>query len=291
METLIRHQLCMKIGTLHRSQGCLRLSFPTIFIQEHSECMTAGRVIHLITFFSHSWPSHIGHNFLVGSPDKALKVLWGQIRSSSRLRAGVMMSSATAYEKTSDENLIPQKWDFLWRGERERERKGLLWALNLIYQMFSYFYIFSMALPRVSKWPDIAGTTRPERVRLSNSQMQYDPYLFLPFCTPNGKFNGGHRPIITHNPLWGQLKIHVWLKGRILYQLLELLGFSLCMCTDIYLCGGGKLGQWNWLKKLSWQVIRVTVKKNKIISPRNPTHRCSVYHLAFQCLPLQGILR
>lgn len=66
-----------------------------------------------------------------------------------------------------------------------------------------------MALPRVSKWPDIARTTRPERVRRSNSQMQYDPYLFLPFCTANGKFNRGHRPIITHNPLRGQLKIHV----------------------------------------------------------------------------------
>lgn len=186
METLIRHQLCMKIGTLHRSQGCLRLSFPTIFIQEHFECITAGRVIHLITLFPpqthsifHSWPSHLGHNFLVGSPDKALKVLWGKIRSPSCLRAGVMMSSATAYEKTSDKNPIPQNWDFsCWR-ERKRE-KGLLWALNLIYQMFSYFYIFSMALPRVSKWPDIAGTTGPERVGHSNSQMQYDPLFISP---------------------------------------------------------------------------------------------------------------
>lgn len=141
------------------------------------------------------------------------------------------------------------KSETFYGGEREKDYFEPL-ILYIRCSLISIF--FSMALPRVSKWPDIARTTRPERVRRSNSQMQYDPYLFLPFCTANGKFNRGHRPIITHNPLRGQLKIHVWLKGRtrILYQLLDLLVISLCMCTDIYFCGGGKLGQWNWMKKI-----------------------------------------
>ncbi len=38
-ETLIRHQLCMKIGTLHRSQGWLCFSFPTLFIQMQDRWM------------------------------------------------------------------------------------------------------------------------------------------------------------------------------------------------------------------------------------------------------------
>lgn len=181
------------------------------------------------------------------------------------------------------------KSETFYGGEREKDYFEPL-ILYIRCSLISIF--FSMALPRVSKWPDIARTTRPERVRRSNSQMQYDPYLFLPFCTANGKFNRGHRPIITHNPLRGQLKIHVWLKGRtrILYQLLDLLVISLCMCTDIYFCGGGKLGQWNWMKKIKLTGNKSdSQKKKKKISPRNPTHRCSVYHLAFQCLPLQDI--
>lgn len=43
-ETLIRHQLCMKIGTLHRSQGWLCFLFPTLFIQMQDRwtCNSSG---------------------------------------------------------------------------------------------------------------------------------------------------------------------------------------------------------------------------------------------------------